>query len=71
MMEENIQENVLLNPKRGAFEGDGSQWSFHRGSEVITATVRDQKFLKQIELGEIRPNHSDLMKVKFKGNAEG
>ena len=65
-LEENIKENVLLNPKRGAFEGDGSQWSFHRGSEVITATVRDQNFLKQIELGEISPNHSDLMKVTLK-----
>lgn len=65
-LQENVQENVLLNPKRGAFEGDGSQWSFHRGSEKITATIKDQSFLKQIELGEIRPNHSDLMKVTIK-----
>lgn len=65
-IEENIQENVLLNPKRGAFEGDGSQWSFHRGSEKITATIKDQSFLKKVELGDIRPNHSDLMKVTIK-----
>ena len=66
-LEENIQENVLLNPKRGAFDGDGSQWSFHRGQkEVITATIRDQAFLKKLELGEIRPNHADLMKVTLK-----
>jgi hypothetical protein len=65
-IEENIQENVLLNPKRGAFEGDGSQWSFHRGSEKVTATIKDQSFLKKVELGDIRPNHSDLMKVTIK-----
>jgi hypothetical protein len=65
-LQENLQENVLLNPKRGAFEGDGSSWSFHRGSDVITATIRDQSFLKKIEMGEIRPNHADLMRVTIK-----
>jgi hypothetical protein len=63
---ERILTDVVLNPKRGAFEGDGASWSFHRGDDVITATVRDQKFLRAIELGEIRPNHSDLMTVTLK-----
>jgi hypothetical protein len=62
-IDERTLTKIYLNPKRGAFEGDGSSWSFHRGSEVITASVKDENFLKQIETGEIRPNHHDLMTV--------
>jgi hypothetical protein len=66
--EEIVKENVttmFLNPKRGAFEGDGMQWSFHKGSDVITATIKDPVFLNQVASGEIRPNHHDLMEVQI------
>ncbi|MBC7929761.1 MAG: hypothetical protein H7Z38_04250, partial [Rubrivivax sp.] len=66
--EEIVKENVttmFLNPKRGAFEGDGSSWSFHKGSEVITATIKDALFLSKVASGEIRPNHHDLMEVEI------
>jgi len=35
---------VLLNPKRGAFENDPKDWSFRRGEDIITATIKDQIF---------------------------
>jgi len=61
---ENTQVGVFLNPKRGAFGNDPKDWSFWRGDgEVLTATIKDQRFLAQIESGEIRPNHSDLLTV--------
>jgi hypothetical protein len=54
---------AYLNPKRGAYDGDGVSWSFHRGSEIITATIKDTDFLMKVERGDIRPNHKDLLKV--------
>lgn len=38
-------------------------WSFKRGDEVITATVKDKNFLADIESGKVRLNHSDLLTV--------
>jgi hypothetical protein len=54
---------VFLNPKRGAFGDDGKDWSFRRGDEVITATLKDRDFLSKIDKGEVRLNHSDLLTV--------
>ncbi|SRR6266540_1315883 len=58
-----VLTNVYLNPKRGSYEGDGKQWSFHRGSGTITATIKDKRFLELVRSGEIRPHYSDLMTV--------
>lgn len=55
--------NVFLNPKRGAYSGDGKQWSFFRGKNTITATIKDEKFLRQMESGEIRMHYKDLLTV--------
>ena len=55
--------DVYLNPKRGPFGDDPSGWSFIRGDEVITATVKDRDFLASVESGKIRLNHSDLLTV--------
>jgi hypothetical protein len=64
--EELVKENaatVFLNPKRGAFEGDGTSWSFHKGGDIVTATIKDAAFLAKVASGEIRPNHHDLLEV--------
>lgn len=59
---------VFLNPKRGSFEGEGNSWSFRKGGhreEIITATIKDNDFLKQIESGRVRLVHTDLLKVEM------
>lgn len=58
-----IVSGVYLNPRRGAYSGDGKQWSFHRGKNTITANVKDERFLKKVQSGEIRPHYTDLMTV--------
>jgi hypothetical protein len=41
-VEENTQENILLNPKRGAFEGDGSSWSFRPNhTDLMKVTIKE------------------------------
>jgi hypothetical protein len=62
---EQIHEGVFLNPKRGAFGNDPKDWSFWRGQEVLTATIKDQHFLEQIESGDIRLNDADLLTVRL------
>lgn len=56
---------VLLNPKRGAFEDDPKDWSFRRGGEIITATIKDREFLAKYAAGVIRLNSSDLLTVEL------
>ena len=58
-----IISGVYLNPRRGAYSGDGKQWSFHRGKNTITANVKDESFLRMVQSGEIRPHYTDLMTV--------
>jgi hypothetical protein len=60
---EHISFGVYLNPKRGSFGDDPKDWSFWRGDEVITATIKDRSFLAQYARGEIRLNESDLLTV--------
>lgn len=56
---------VLLNPKRGSFDGDPSNWSFRRGTQVIRATIRDPIFLDALKSGRIRLHASDLLDVEL------
>jgi hypothetical protein len=63
VVKETIHEDVFLNPKRGAFDGDPRDWSFRRGDEIITATIKDKDFLDFCIKGEYRLNHNDLLKV--------
>jgi hypothetical protein len=63
IVKEHIQQGVYLNPKRGSFENDPRDWSFYRGSEVITATIKDKLFLKDYSKGRYRLNSSDLLTV--------
>jgi hypothetical protein len=70
-----IHAGIMLNPKRGAFGDDPKDWSFWRGDNVITATIKDKDFLQRCASGEIRPNQNDLLTVellerqKLKGTA--
>jgi len=64
-VKETLHPGVFLNPKRGAFGSDPRDWSFWRGEEVLTATIKDQNFLSQVEHGEIRLNKSDLLVVNL------
>ena len=54
---------VFLNPKRGAFGDDPKDWSFWRGDEIITATIKDKMFLNEVANGSKRLNQSDLLTV--------
>lgn len=56
----------FLQPKRGAFDGDGKQWSFHRGKEVIPANIKDAAFLERYRRGQVRMHHTDVLKVRMK-----
>ncbi len=60
---------MFLNPKRGSYEGEGTSWSFRKGSnreDIVRVTnIRDKDFLSQIEKGEIRLHHDDLLKVEL------
>jgi hypothetical protein len=62
-VKEVILPDVFLNPKRGSFDGDPRDWSFRRGEEVITATIRDEGFIAKCATGEYRLNHHDLLTV--------
>lgn len=56
---------LLLSPKRGSFDGDGSNWSFRCGGRgIIKATIRDGDFLKRVANGEIRPHSSDVLRAE-------
>jgi len=63
VVSENISRDVYLNPKRGSFDGDPRDWSFFRGDQIITATIKDQEFLDRCIAGEYRLNGSDLLRV--------
>jgi hypothetical protein len=58
-----VHPGVLLNPKRGAFGDDPKDWSFWRGDQIITATVKDKEFLSRYASGIIRLNEADLLNV--------
>jgi hypothetical protein len=59
-----IHESVYLNPKRGSFDGDPREWSFYRGDgEILTATIKDKRFLQDCIDGVYRLNASDLLTV--------
>jgi hypothetical protein len=62
-VKETVHNGVFLNPKRGAFGDDPKDWSFYRGEEIITATIKDKEFLRQYAEGEIRLNQADLLTV--------
>jgi hypothetical protein len=62
-IKDTLHQGVFLNPKRGSFGDDPRDWSFWRGDEVITATLRDRDFLTRYSRGEIRLNESDLLIV--------
>jgi hypothetical protein len=56
---------LILNPKRGSFEGEANAWSFRAGESIITATVKDEEFLSKIRAGEIRLYSGDTIKAKL------
>jgi hypothetical protein len=56
---------VFLQPKRGAFDAEGRNWSFHKGKEIITANIKDEAFLDHYRKGEFRLHHTDILKVKL------
>jgi hypothetical protein len=60
---ETLHRHVYLNPKRGAFDGDPKDWSFRKGDQILTATIKDKDFLKKCTEGAYRLNHSDLLTV--------
>jgi hypothetical protein len=60
---ETMHQGIFLNPKRGAFGNDPKDWSFWRGDDIITATIKDKEFLSRHASGEIRLNESDLLTV--------
>ena len=62
-VKETVHKSVFLNPKRGAFSDDPKDWSFWRGDEIITATIKDKDFLSRYASGELRLNQSDLLTV--------
>jgi hypothetical protein len=62
-VKETTHTGVFLNPKRGAFGDDPKDWSFYRGEEIITATIKDKEFLARYSEGEVRLNQSDLLTV--------
>jgi len=62
-VKDTLHHEVFLNPKRGAFGDDPKDWSFWRGDEVITATIRDRVFLTKYASGDIRLNEADLLIV--------
>jgi len=62
-VKETMHYGVFLNPKRGAFGNDPKDWSFWRGDEVITATIKDNYFLNEYANGDVRLNESDLLTV--------
>jgi hypothetical protein len=62
-VKETVHSGVFLNPKRGAFDDDPKDWSFWRGDDVITATLKDKGFLTKLHTGEYRLNRSDLLTV--------
>lgn len=62
-VQESVQKGVFLNPKRGAFGDDPKDWSFFRGEDVITATIKDKEFLARYANGDVRLNQADLLTV--------
>lgn len=62
-VKETIHRDFFLNPKRGAFGDDPKDWSFYRGDEVITATIRDKDFLQKCANREYSLNQADLLIV--------
>lgn len=62
-IEEHTHHGVYLNPKRGSFDGDPKDWSFWRGDEIITATIKDKEFIAQCRAGKYRLNYPDLLTV--------
>lgn len=63
IVKEHLHPDVYLNPKRGSFDGDPRDWSFRRGDEIVTATIKDRDFLDRCEKGEYRLNAADLLIV--------
>lgn len=64
----NVENTTVefLQPKRGSFDGDGKQWSFHRGKEIIHANIKDTAFLERYRRGQVRMHHTDVLKAKMK-----
>jgi hypothetical protein len=63
IVKESVHKGVYLNPKRGSFENDPRDWSFYKGDEIITPTIKDKLFLKDYAEGLYRLNYTDLLTV--------
>ncbi len=68
--DETIQNTttIFLKPKRLSVEGESDHWSFRKCSgtqdEVITVTMKDEKFLSKVRSGQI-PSMNDILKVRL------
>jgi hypothetical protein len=56
---------AALHPLRGSFNDDGRQWSFILGEQTIVASIKDKKFLRDHEAGQVRLNSHDTMHVQL------
>lgn len=58
---------LLLNPKRGSFEGSKGPYSFTISGDQQSKLmdIRDEGFRKKLESGEIRLHYSDLLEVEL------
>lgn len=66
--EQQIENNVelILNPKRGSYEGEPNSWSFRAGDSTISVhAIRDATFLQKIKSGEIRLFSGDTIRAKL------
>jgi hypothetical protein len=59
------EKEVFLKFKRVSADGEGDNWSFYLGGNIITASIRDLGFLDSVKKGLIRPNAVDIFKVKL------
>lgn len=55
---------IFLKPKRVSLEGEPDNWSLRKGKDVVvTATIRDEEFLRKIKTGDIRLSKEDTLEV--------
>lgn len=55
---------VFLKPKRISLEGEPDNWSLRKGKDlIITATIRDEDFLRKVKNLEIRLSREDTLEA--------